>query len=359
MATVQAPTIAIRKTNVRPRRSFTRQLHLIIGLIASFILFAVAVSGAILAFREPIDRALNANLTHVQPIGERLPLDTIVDKVRQQYPQAQLLQVNLPGSADEELDLVLKNQEGRVVQLAVNPYTAAVLGDWDRDGNPFMDKVLRLHKGLLLVSGDTVSKVASFAMLIMSVTGIVLWFRRPRLKPTLRYGGKVFIKDLHSSIGLWSCLFLFVFSLTAVFPRGLFFHSPRPHPSQRSAAPGPPHSPEELLAAAHSAAPGATPVSIRFPRTVKDNALVTMRYAYDHTPIGRTFVQLDPYTLSPIDVTNTEKMSSLGRFSAIYDMEIHAGTVGGMPTRILATLSALALIALSISGPVLWWQSRR
>ena len=89
---------------MRPRRSFTRQLHLIIGLIASFILFAVAVSGAILAFREPIDRALNANLTHVQPIGERLPLDTIVDKVRQQYPQAQLLQVNLPGSADEELD---------------------------------------------------------------------------------------------------------------------------------------------------------------------------------------------------------------------------------------------------------------
>ncbi len=359
MATVEVPTIAVRKATVRPRRGFTRQIHLIIGLISSFILFAIAVSGAILAFREPIDRALNAKLTHVEPIGKRLPLDTIVDKIRQQYPHSQLLQVNLPGAADEELDLVLKDQEGRTLQLAVNPYTAAVLGDWDRDGNSLMDKVLRLHKGLLLVSGDTVSKIASFAMLIMSITGIVLWVRRPRWTPTVRYGAKVFIKDLHSSIGLWSCLFLFVFSLTAVFPRGLFVRFMRPHPSQRVSAPGPQHSPEELLAAAQAAAPGATPVSIRFPRTLKDNALVTMRYAYDHTPIGRTFVRLDPYTSSPLEVINTEKMSSMGRFSAIYDMEIHAGTIGGMPTRILAALSSLALIALSISGPVLWWQSRR
>lgn len=359
MATLQAPAITAQKVTVRPRRSLSRRLHLIIGLIASFILFAIAISGAVLAFREPIDRALNAKLTQVQPAGKRLPIDTVVDNIRQQYPQSQLLQLNLPGAADEELDLVLKTHQGQVLQLAVNPYTAAVLGDWDRDGNSFMEKMLRLHKGLLLVSGDAVSRVASFAMLIMSVTGLVLWIRRPRLSPTLRFGTRVFVKDLHSSIGLWSCLFLLVFSLTAVFPRGLFFHTPRPHPTQRTAAPGPQRSPEELLASAQTVAPGATPVTIRFPRTPKDNALVTMRYAYDHTPIGRTFVQLDPYSLATIDVVNTEKMSSMGRFSAIYDMEIHAGTIGGRPTRILAALTSLALIALSLSGPVLWWQARR
>ena len=47
------------------------------------------------------------------------------------------------------------------------------------------------------------------------------------------------------------------------------------------------------------------------------------------------------------------------RLVKLWNRELHTGDIGGLPTRILASLISLSLPVMTITGPLIWWNRRR
>ena len=67
-------------------RRFFLTIHLWAGLIAALFLFALGVSGSLVAFENEIDRALNPKLTWVDASPVRLTLVQMIVKLQAANP---------------------------------------------------------------------------------------------------------------------------------------------------------------------------------------------------------------------------------------------------------------------------------
>ena len=61
-------------------------IHLWAGMTAALFLFALGVSGSMMAFENEIDRALNPNLTWITAGPARLTLAEMIAKLEAAYP---------------------------------------------------------------------------------------------------------------------------------------------------------------------------------------------------------------------------------------------------------------------------------
>ena len=357
MTTLQlAPEVAQRSA---PSVTRTHKLHLWAGLTAALFLTVVGGTGALLAFREPIDIYLNRKIAKVTPANSTLPLNEVVSKVAAQYPGYKPIQVNLPEAPDRELDLILEGNGDQILALAVNPYTGQVLGDLDH-ANQFMDTVLRVHKSLLLGGGDSGAKLAGFALLALTISGIAMWRKRRALSVKAGRSRLISTIDLHSALGIYAAGFLFVFAFTGVFPRGIGMTRPPRFPEPQHVLGAAELTADELLAAAQKAVPGAVPVWLDLRWQARHGGTVVgFRYPYDHTERGRTLVHINPWSGEVMHVMSTEQMSTFRRFAMLWDMEIHSGTILGWPTRVVAAISGLVLPVMAATGPMIWWMRRK
>lgn len=209
--------------------------------------------------------------------------------------------------------------------------------------------------------------MAVFCLLGLAVTGIVLWWPRKTFKLCGGPSHKVMF-DLHQMLGLWSSACVLLFALTGIaiefedqVNRWAFAVShmqPAPWPSSKPPAGGvPPLSPDELLAKAESIAPGTRPIVLDFGDILNDPVLVIMKFPEDH--LGRTHAVLDRYTGDVLRFDNTRAMPVALKCARVWNQEIHTGEIFGWPTRILASIFSLAVAALAVTGPWIWWNRTR
>jgi uncharacterized iron-regulated membrane protein len=85
--------------------------------------------------------------------------------------------------------------------------------------------------------------------------------------------------------------------------------------------------------------------------------LVIMKFPEDH--LGRTHVILDRYTGDVLRFDNTRAMPVPLKYARLWNQEIHTGDIFGWPTRILACIFSLAVAALAVTGPWIWWNRNR
>ena len=191
-------------------------VHLWTGLTAAIFLLLLGVSGAIVAFEDELDRALNAKLSYVQPQGQPLRLEEIKQKLLAQYPGARIEGFEPPQRPNLSLLVGLSDGSGKDFQLCVDPYTGAVLGSADQ-ANHFVSRVHQFHTHLL--AGEVGKQIVGWSgvlLLVLSITGIVLWWRAKLLRLSWTGSGKRFNFDLHNTVGITSSLFLFVFAVTSL-----------------------------------------------------------------------------------------------------------------------------------------------
>lgn len=360
MATL-ATVEPIGASKLKPRRQRMLQLHLYAGLAASAFVIVIGLTGALLAFREPIDRLFNPRLSNVRPAATRLPLSKVADNVRAAFPGQTLLGLQLPEKPEDALAAIVRGPDHEMNQIAVNPYTGEVLGDWNHS-NHFMDRVAWLHKNLVV--GEGLTKLASLAMVLLCISGVVLWFKRKKMLPNPSASGHIFALDLHSAIGIYAAVFLFVFAITALHPippvlfmKGRRFIS-RDEVEKQKLTPAR-FTPEQLITVAQSAVPGATPtwVDTTF-EPLKGHLIVGFRYPEDHSPNGQTHVGIDPSSGQVVSVQGPRTMSAVARFALVTDMEIHTGVVWGNVSRVIASISGLSMSLLALTGPMIWWLRR-
>ena len=209
--------------------------------------------------------------------------------------------------------------------------------------------------------------VAAVFLLFLSISGIVLWWRRKVLAPNWRKPLKKLNFDLHQALGIYSSFFLMIFSVTALvihwegqatFIADRLTHSPEapPYPPAQQPVPGAiPLNPDRLLSIAERSVLGAQATMMQL---AGSPIRIAMKYPEDGTPAGRTNVFLDPYTGKVVYLLSS-RTGPLGfRIVKLWNREIHTGDIGGLPTRILACAISLSLPLLAFTGPLIWWNRR-
>lgn len=113
---------------------------------------------------------------------------------------------------------------------------------------------------------------------------------------------------------------------------------------------------DAILATAEKAVPDARVTAIFMDR---NPVRILMKHREDHTPAGRTNVLVDAYTGKVVSVLDWRTASPGFRLVKLWNRELHTGDIGGLPTRILASLISLSLPVMTITGPLIWWNRRR
>jgi uncharacterized iron-regulated membrane protein len=224
-------------------------VHRYVGLVMSVFLIVAGVTGALLAFNQELDAALNPELLRVEPPspGARL-LDPfqVQARVQEQLPPHQSYRsVSFDPKPDESLSGWIEVGENEWRQLFVDPYTGALLGsrNWGKlsDGviRNLMPFVYRLHYSLALDDvGTLVFGLAALLWTVDCFVGAYLTFPAPvrrdaaserswlrrwlpawQLRTTKLFS---FVFTWHRASGLWVWAMLLVFAWSAV---GLNLHA--------------------------------------------------------------------------------------------------------------------------------------
>jgi len=284
--------------------------HRYLGLLATIPLILLGLSGAVLVFEVEIDRALNPTYWNVSPQGERMAWQDVVRAVSKAYPHDAVTGIRFPEKPTVAAEVSLKSG----LSLGVDPYTGRVLGA-RRRGKAITTYIHQFHtrllSGIWLRSktdwGGRITGFSTIAMLVLAITGLILWWRRKSVGIKWNAPWRRVIFDAHYAFGFWGLAPLLFIGLTGV---AIGFESvvrpalysitqshPAPMPDMHSAkAIGPRLTIDAALGVAHQALPGAEVSNLGLPTSPSGVFLAFMKFPEDHTPAGRSRVGMDQYS---------------------------------------------------------------
>ena len=108
-------------------------LHRWLGLVSGIFLLLIGLSGAILVFKNPIERGLNPALFDIGPRGDRLSLDSAYSIVYRNYGSGFVsCSLDLPAGPGDVYEFTLtKAQESYTRSdlyiVTIHPYSGAIV----------------------------------------------------------------------------------------------------------------------------------------------------------------------------------------------------------------------------------------
>jgi sulfite reductase (NADPH) flavoprotein alpha-component len=144
-----------------------RKLHSLLGLIAFLLLVVLAVSGAILSVDPGLER-----LGSAVPADGRISVARLAGSVASHYPDVEQIQRTPSGSV-----IVYYSRDGQVGVDRVDPFTGQGIGPYAP--SPTSRWVKNLHRSLLLATpGRVIAGITAVALVVLSVSGVLLLVRR-------------------------------------------------------------------------------------------------------------------------------------------------------------------------------------
>lgn len=375
------------------------RLHFYAGiLVAPFVLLA-ALTGLAYAFTPQIERAVYAQELTVTPAGEARPLSEQLTAARAAHPEGAIVAVR-PGAGDKttQVDFSSPGLDAEHKHTVyVNPYSARVTGQlttwWA--ATPLKTWFDDLHTNLNLGPvGLYYSEFAASWLWVITLGGVVLWWRRSRGRRTARAllapdlsakRGVRRTRSFHAATGLWlsaGLLFLSATGLTwseyagATFSAavdGLDGSRPAVSTALGGASPAPVAGGHHGGAAPPPAGAPADPAAIDSvmrvarangidgPLTVTvpaDTATAwTVTEEDDRWPVGRDSIAVDAATGRITDRADfadwplTAKLTQWGIYA-------HMGGLFGLANQIVLAALALGLVTVIVWGYRMWWQRR-
>jgi uncharacterized iron-regulated membrane protein len=360
--------------------------HLAIGLSAGLVIALMAFTGASIAYEPQIMAALERdvrNVTPPTPEVSRLSLDTLVENLRAQQPNARPTAITV--SADPTAAVVLSL--GRENTYYANPYTGEIRTASARSvaAHDFFHLMEDWHRALGRIGeqrdiGRAITGAANLVFLALALSGLWLWWPRHwswrSLRPSVWFTrgarGKARDWNWHNVIGLWSAPIIIVTTMTGAvmsyrWANDLLFRavgSTPPPPRSSSARPTtelaitrPPGARpvgfDALLASALTRAPADWYTLMIRPAATKDSSSehtaspvsATLRAGSFAAPLQLT---LNPYTAELLG--NQTPTTDLGRRLRALVKPLHTGTLGGWPLQTAMFLSALGTLVLVYTG---------
>lgn len=206
-----------------------KKIHLWLSVPFGLIISIICLTGATLVFEKELTRAGNPHLYTIEYEEGSKPLkpSEIIARISQQTGDTlKISSLQVAGNPKEAWMVSFTNAGQR--QLSVNPYSGEING-WV-EGNSFFQTVRKLHRWLLDApaqkgassTGKTIVGITTLLMVVILISGIVLWWPRTRkslqnrLKVSCTKGSFRFWYDSHVSLGFYVTIFLLVMALTGL-----------------------------------------------------------------------------------------------------------------------------------------------
>jgi len=368
------PIVVRIRISVAPLRKVVLGIHLYLGLAAGIFLAILGLTGSIMAFEGDIDHWVHPELWYVTPGPGSLPESELILIAQNHYYPERVLTVQFPRASD--LVQVMRMTDARIVYI--NPYNGIVLGD--TQGTSSTDRLLvyihEIHLWLipdpasapqLAQAGRSVLSIAALFLCFLAPTGLILWWRRKRLRirkdPSSPWF--VYFHDVHQILGIYAALLLWIASLTGILigfdVGGKMFYSItksvppaplKPVPSVPDVGAEPIQT-DQVLNIARHAMPDASVAMLLMPIRTTGSFTVLMRVPEETSQNVHSAVTIDQYSGKVLEVRNYLTDSPGYRLIRL-NRSIHNGDIFGFPSHIIVSLAGLLLPALAISGFVIW-----
>jgi uncharacterized iron-regulated membrane protein len=357
----------------RELRNLAFYLHRYLGLFVGLILVIVGLTGSLLVFDHEIDTVLvKKRFERIIPQEQTVSLDAIAKTITTNYaaqPDFQISQFDLHFDRDI-YQVRLKNNEEQQLEVFVNSYTGAVLGDRNSD-SAFFSRVLDLHSSLLAGNiGIIIVGTAAFFLCLLSITGLILWpgWRKLTTGFKIKWNGhsKRTNFDIHKVVGITSLIFLTMTGCTGLIWN--FYEHTVPTlyapivtsnaPKVTSTTTGKvPLAIAEIVEQAKATIPEAIPSFISVPTKPDQVFTVYMKQPEDAQYFANQ-VDIDRYSGEVLHVINSQTASFGERIFNSF-MPMHSGTFGGLASRILYVFVGLSPSILFTTGLVMYRHRRR
>jgi uncharacterized iron-regulated membrane protein len=255
----------------------------------------------------------------------------------------------------------------------VDEYSGKVLGGVN-GGMDFLGFVHQLHLRLALLDkgravGETTVRWSALAVLFLLISGAYLWWPSKQFGVTGSARTVKFWFDLHNSFGIVSLVFVLLLVVTGLvisfeaqttpFLYRITHSQALPRPRlQVATIPGrTPITPDQALAIARAAVPGATPLFIIVPHGNQVYQIFS-HYPEDRTPAGRTRIAIDPYSGSILMMIDSRRAPA-GYRLVNFNRALHTGDVLGIPSKVVVALASLIMPLQLLTGLVMWTKRRR
>lgn len=369
----------------KPKRSLFRTIwrwHFYAGLILGPILIVIAATGALYVFKAELSRWMYRDLYYYSNAGTPLPYDEQLKIAEQAAPGLELEGMFLsiePGRTTQFVAHVNEggdfNPEQKHKAFFMNPVTGEIVGTQVLEDG-FFAVVLQIHRTLFAgIPGRIVSELATSWALVLIATGIYLWWPRsknakgvwfPRLK------GKLYtvLRDCHAVSGVyvaalaafivgtgmfftfvWGTGYMLTMAATGASPMTLFAQPKAPPPRPDI----PPAELDQVIEEVKSHAEPGDTILFRFAETadVAHNAFLL----HEDDKNSLRVIVIDQYAGNTLKVTRIQDAPPMLYLYALA-ASIHMGLVFGLPTKILALVTCLALIGIAVTGIWMWWERR-
>jgi sulfite reductase (NADPH) flavoprotein alpha-component len=348
------------------------RLHWIGGLVAGLVLALVGVTGAAIGFEPELMRLMNPQLEVTAQGQETKPLSTLVAAAKTAHPDLQARSIAWEGDDAALIVRMAKGRERGAMQVAVDPFTGAVLDG--PHGTAFFETAERLHRNLAAGPvGKQIVGASTLTLILLAITGLLL--RRPRRARSLRawltfntkLRGRPFLWHLHAVSATWLLAFYLVAALTGLWWSYDFYRDAINRiagvttPMRRPAAEARTELPASTLDAAWTTfrreAPDATRATLALPGDA--GAPVEIRYQTQESPHGRAWntLKIDAEAGQVVGRALYAELPRGRRFvSSLFPL--HSGEFLGRPGRIAMALAALAMPFFAVTGFWMWLQRR-
>ncbi|MDP3608382.1 MAG: PepSY-associated TM helix domain-containing protein [Methylophilus sp.] len=406
---------------VRNIRQYWVLMHRYVGLSMAVFLVVAGVTGSIITFYRPLDRAINPDLYKIKPANiEGKAIDPVVlrEQLQAKYPTIQIGWVPLqPVDHDAviytaEPKINLQTGKPYVLgynQLFVNPYTGNVqgvrtLGDLSEGAKNLIPFIYQLHQELALgVVGKYLMGIIAVLWTVDCFVGAYLtfprktrnqreskslakqlltWIRRwqpawkVRIKPTNPH--KINF-DLHHAGGLWMWAMLLVLAWSSVALNlnrevyspvmNLFFEmqdarSKMPKLSQPNNNPQLSYADARTIALHYLNTPNPhkltqiEPLGMSY---IPQVGLYHYRFVSNqdiHSSRGNTRMYIDANTGEVMNIYIPVGKAS-GDTVTTWIRALHMADLWGLPFKVFVSLMGVVVVMLSVTGVYLWWKKRK
>ncbi|WP_411992052.1 PepSY-associated TM helix domain-containing protein [Agarivorans sp. DSG3-1] len=202
--------------------------HFYAGLFVVPFLIVLSLTGLVMLYDDAIEQAEYSQIINIEPQTTPLAPSVQLAAVAAQYPNTQVKQYLTPPAADKASRFAISNQSDAALFITVNPYTAEVLGEINRDES-WYSLANDIHGTLLIGdTGDRLIEIAASLSIVLLITGLYLWWPRDKaskagfLKIRFNSGKRLLWRDLHANIGVITGIFLLLFLVSGLSWAGIW-----------------------------------------------------------------------------------------------------------------------------------------
>lgn len=216
-------------------RQWALRLHRWAGLLLAGFLIVTGATGALLAFKDPVEAWLAPQLMRVEPFGDPLPLSRLTAAADSHLAAAggRVTFVRWPQSPEHSLVMYVTGGELDYDELFLDPYTGKVLGsrawgEWRWGGEYVLPLIYKLHYALAIPGEFGVWLLGVVALLWCFDCFVGFYLTLPRRRRQFwrkwqpawriewRAGLARRVRDLHVAVSLWLWGMFLMFAASSV-----------------------------------------------------------------------------------------------------------------------------------------------